>query len=156
MNNIRVEQKDSSIYIVAERSDGATVEVVRDNFFTGSHVYGTPRADSLIDWCVLIDWSVYFELQRKADKLLPMVCRNGAGSEALQFGKFLLICFMYPVDGWAFKAWREATQRLVARKPVNLAAAIQEMRFQEVMYRKAKKEQEDFEKKLIAAGNILK
>lgn len=156
MNNIRVEQKGDSIYIVATATDGSNVNVIRDSFFTGSRVYGTPRPDSLIDWCVLIDWSVYWELQHKAEHIIPCINRSVASSEALQFGRFSLICFMYPIDLAVFKAWREGTQRLIARKPVTRAEAIQEIRFYEVMHRKAEKERLDFEKKLIAAGNILK
>lgn len=84
-------------------------------FLTGSHAYGTPRPDSDIDLCVLMDNSQDMELlyQHSADR--------GSTGDGLEFGKLNIIAH---TQKWVFEAWRDATAELAARKPVTRHEAI--------------------------------
>lgn len=84
-------------------------------FLTGSHAYGTPRPDSDIDLCVLMDNINDLEL------LLQHSADRGSTGDGLEFGKLNIIAH---TNKQAFGAWKAATAELVARKPVTRAEAI--------------------------------
>lgn len=84
-------------------------------FVTGSRVYGTPRPESDIDLCVVVSEHDLALLSERADE------DPGSGGHSLRFGKLNLIV----LGQRSFEAWQEATNELVAMKPVTREKAVE-------------------------------
>ncbi len=82
-------------------------------FLTGSRAYGTPREDSDIDICVLLDdWIPELEKFYEED--------GSGGEDGVSFklpGGVNIIAFSKKEEH-VFRAWHAATQELKERKPV--------------------------------------
>lgn len=83
-------------------------------FLTGSQVYGTPTAQSDVDLAVRVSDSDCELLATLADQ------EPGSGGMSIRFGNLNLIC----LGERSFEAWREATEELIARKPVTRDEAV--------------------------------
>lgn len=94
----------------------------RAAFLTGSRVYGTPRPDSDIDMCVLLDRSEFCKLLAIADNERQdhEKVYEDTDDVAYKFGNLNMICFH---DLEVFDAWRRGTEQLKAEKPVTRARA---------------------------------
>ena len=87
-------------------------------YLTGSHAYGTPRADSDVDLVV------HIPLGHEAAVLLKNashVCFDGPSSMSLMFGRLNLIVFR-EID--EFDKWREVTDALASKAPVTRDEAV--------------------------------
>jgi predicted nucleotidyltransferase len=85
-------------------------------FVTGSRAYGTPREDSDIDLCVVVgelDYHTLVQWTEDGD--------TSVGNHSLRFGRLNVI--VLPPDD--FEAWKEATDELIAMKPVTKQKAIE-------------------------------
>lgn len=88
-------------------------------FITGSHAYGTPRPDSDIDLAVMLSDDAVQRLREKADALPGSADKFNS----LRFGMLNLIC----LSDRKFAAWKDATEALIARRPVTREEAIDEI-----------------------------
>jgi predicted nucleotidyltransferase len=92
---------------------------VNPPFITGSRVYGTPTEKSDIDLvCLIEDSDTVDELIAAADH--TDASDAGVGGCSIVFGKLNLIVLSQSA---MYDAWREATDELIARKPVTRAEA---------------------------------
>lgn len=95
-------------------------------FLTGSRAYGTPREDSDIDLCLLMDedeaealiefcggWQEVSDSPYKGGMCLFMLTHTGK--------KLNIILF---VDSNQHRAWKDATKELMARRPVTRKEAV--------------------------------
>lgn len=89
-------------------------------FLTGSQVYGTPRPDSDIDLAVLMTSEDATRLCELAGKDAMCAYRIEQGA-SIKFGNLNVLVF---VDENQFRAWKEGTEELIARKPVTRDEAI--------------------------------
>ncbi len=87
-----------------------------NSFITGSRVYGTPTEKSDIDLCVMLEELDYYTLNDWSEDAAASV----GGNSSLRFGRLNLIV----LSASDFEAWREATDILIARKPVTKKEAI--------------------------------
>lgn len=83
------------------------------SFLTGSHVYGSPSADSDIDLVICVS---------KRDKQL-LVKLSDNKSFPLRFGKLNLILARSKSE---FESWKEGTKLLIKRKPVTREEAVKQ------------------------------
>ena len=91
-------------------------------FITGSRAYGTPREDSDVDLAVFVP-SQDADKFRELFKAELRISNEGSYPDgcAYRFGNLNLLVFSSEPH---FKAWRDATAELVARKPVTRSEAI--------------------------------
>lgn len=91
--------------------------------FTGSRVYGTPRADSDLDMVLLVS--------KEEHELLKELCDSPGRSDrktssSFKFGMLNIIAVENPKD---YKAWRIGTKKLKRIAPVTRASAVKEFEF---------------------------
>lgn len=84
-------------------------------FLTGSQAYGTPREDSDVDLAIVMTSADLALLRPLVDST------HGSNGASLRFGRLNLIAL--PAD--EFVAWKIATERAIAEKPVTRERAIE-------------------------------
>ncbi len=92
---------------------------------TGSRVYGTPRYNSDIDLVVLLtseELKIFESFEEKSDNVVSNSENDKIGkSLSVKYGKLNLII---TTDKKVYKAWKKATEELIAKKPVTRGDAI--------------------------------